>query len=334
MSATKSGSGSSRYFWLEKNTIVAVVYTFTGTAPSVRFSLDRWTADGVMQGALNGSTINVSGATSAVVVDRSAYYAIFSELLDVGAPAIGDWQVATATFESQAGASNHSVFCHLSIKDLENNVNSLSGVRFNALSLMYTNKAAELYKSGLTVGVQCPQGSDWTEFIGTGESSPYSQLSSINDAVAMEARNGIYGFLKPTKPSDFDFKSWIDCRGGSVVASYEDLDEDVAFLAIANAIPADNGGASQAGQWTICHGIEAGSLDVWRDTQHTSLDPQICDEALNLIRDLPQFYENPLHFADLVSKVKTAVKKYAPTILKGIKDYGPTALALAEGLLL
>jgi len=73
----------------------------------------------------------------------------------------------------------------------------------------------------------------------------------------------------------------------------------------------------QQGQWTIANSMEATTTDTSRPQSFPRGEILDLDELKMIIREAPQFSENPFHWAmigDIVKKVAGFVRRAAPTV--------------------
>jgi len=198
-----------------------------------------------------------------------------------------------------------SVFRHLPLPDFDNNAAVVEGIRIHAVALRYCNLSSELNNQGQVTSLQCPVGSDWLDFVVGGMSS----LSTAADADTRNTKNGCYGFLKPTQTSDFDYKRYFRVEAGDVVDSAYPLQPESAFLCSWQAI---NISAGRSMFYEQYFAFEYQSVDQWRDLELATESPQAYKLALAMVKDMPQWHENPMHLSDILSFVKKAGNALAP----------------------
>jgi len=302
---------AGRYFWIDalsgQPATISLTFAAALTGSAYMF-LDRWDAGTVQQGAFT-ATGSSTATSMSVTVDIPGYYCIrFSAT-----------QLLTITqclYENDGTPS----YAHLALPMLFQNAASATSMRISAASIMFTNKASELYKEGKIVAAQLPEGISWTKYV-CGE-SPYDNVASVNGSVALEAKNGIYGYMKPTKPSDFDLQSYLQFAASGVFGdSTWPLKERTSYLCVCMELITPQ---SRSGYWTLAAGVEYETNDVWRQKGNAMVSPDAYSEALLFLKSATQFTENPMHFGKIwgsikktASKVGRAVEKYGPSVLKG-----------------
>lgn len=256
-----------------------------------------------------------NGGTQAMIVDQDAYYAVdlTSSGLTTGALGFAINCTAPAT-----PAVPLYEMAHLPLAFLNSNKDSMDSFKITAASLMYTNEAAPINRQGKVVGCQLPRGRNWTDY------RNYDSLSSLSESVSICAENGMYGFLKPTQPEDFNFKD-RDKLGISTINAPRDawyaLTPDSDFLAISLKVTTT---AGQDGYWTPCWSFEYRTTDLWREVKPAAVTDTQVDVAIKLLSELPQWHENPFHvsdifkwFKDTMSDAYQVAKSVLPDIVSG-----------------
>lgn len=216
---------------------------------------------------------------------------------------------------------NNDVFSHLPLPDLVNNLGAVDSVRIIAASAMYTNTASPLNRQGEITGYQSSQGTHWADYVGN-----YEVLKSKKGSVTKDIQNGMFGFLKITQPSDLSFKSDYEHTGGQLTHSEYSLDTESAFLVMYEQT---TGGVTESGIHTFAFGVEYQTGDTWRDLGYPTLPVEVYGKAIEGLRFVEQFHENPSHLSNIWNSVKSAAK----TVLDGIVTYAPTAVKVASTLL-
>lgn len=314
--AGADGVSTSRYFWLDGHTTMSITYTTVATQVPV-FIADIWTPDGVSQG--NYTVAGSTGTSQTTTLKTNAYPAGYYAFRVFQTVATGVLSILSMTIQDVGGP----ICCHRCIPGYDVNVGSVTGIRVLAAALMYTNEAALINKQGKIAGFQSPQGTHWTDYVKSG--GAFSNVASAQGSVTLTVDNGMYGFLKPTKPSDFDVQTYIEVDSGNLVDSFYPLDHQSAFLVLYTTISITGG---QDGYWTASYGVEYQTSDVWREIGFPECEKSVYDRALESLKYLPQFHENPLHISDIWDTIKNS----ASAMLDGVVKYGPTVATLATTL--
>jgi hypothetical protein len=277
------------------------------------FYLDLWDDGEVQLGAQSAPLVATTTPwTATIPITEPGYYAP-RVICDQG----DGIDIITATY-----SMNSPILCHRPIPALEFNAPSAAGIRMISQSFMFTNKASELNRQGEVAMVQAPEAKSWTKWL-VG-ASPYTNVSSAAGSQRLPAYNGIYGFLKPTKPGDFDFRNYISYSGNILIDAKYPLKEESAYLVFAASI---TNTAGRDGYFTRANGIEYQTIDVWRPIEKSIVPSSDYSAALNLLKEIPAFHENPLHVREIVTKVKNALQKG----IGWIKNHR-AALSTAAGL--
>ncbi len=253
----------------------------------------------------------------------SAYRAFGIKVTVNGANPIPDNQFAY-NLNSLTFTGADAVWEHHALPGYINNLAAATSVRVAAASILCTNQAAQIYKQGRIAALQVPAGNDWTDLRG------FEIISSANGSKTLPAETGIYSFLKPTQPSDFDYKVVTNLQNGTLYETSVSIVPQSSFTAVAFSITnsATTNQTSTPGQqlfWTFAYGVEYLSTDVWREVTIADSNPRIYALALEYLSRMPNVYENPLHISELLKKLKSVFQ----TAVSGIVKYGPTALKIA-----
>lgn len=271
-----------------------------------------------------------SASVAVVQPDESGYYAFWIKLSSAGTV---DYSL---TFKN-AG----DYISHLPMPNISDKKNSIEAIRTNAVAMMLSCEASQLNAAGKVAGYQVPAGSSWTTYaLGT---SPFDSVASSNGAQTLCLATGMYGFLKPTQPSDFDCETPFKLRNGAVVGADYEIIPKHDFLVIVAQTPMTAADTFPGGDCylTATWGVEFRTSDVWYTTLPPRINPKVFERDLNALRGLQQFHENPFHFGDIMGFLKGAGKKvleYSPSILSLLASlptpYKPqlsAAAGLAEG---
>jgi hypothetical protein len=308
-----------RFFWLDGSPADSVVDIDTSCDPAdtykINIILDRLTDEGVQLAAYESGLLTEATPGGQIAVLESGYYAFSAKVTDNSTS-------GTVMIDSLTYTSTTSTFRHLCMPHYELNTVSADGIRVIGASMMYTNQAAVLNLQGKCVGVQLPVEHNWTDYI---SSTAVSQLASLAQAETKRADNGIYGFLKPTQPHDFDVQRYTQVVNGVLVDSFYPILHDSAFLGVGVQI---DDGAGQDGYFTFSYNMEYQTTDTWREITASPYEEQTYDVVLRMLKDMQQWYENPLHLKQILS----GGKKLLSGAARGVMRYGPGVVATAAKL--
>jgi hypothetical protein len=258
---------------------------------------------------VNQSTIAV-GATGTVGGVIDAYYG-----LDI----IGSSSGAITVEYTQVGVTSTVEWAHFPTPFFAQNIASIDSFKIYSASIMYTNDASPLNRQGKIAGMQVPRGRSWTDF------TTYSAIAQQSEASSMSAENGMYGYLKPTQPEDFNFKDRDTVSVTSGVTGVRDvwfaLRTDSDFLAVSINVTTPEG---QDGFWTPAWQMEFRTVDQMREVGTAQNTEEEIDVAIRLLAACPQWYENPFHISSIMNwigdKMNDAyevARKILPGIVKG-----------------
>lgn len=303
-----------RFFWLDEGTtLTAVATNNTGSTADFTLSLDLWTDEGMTLDAIasvDTAVLDGANATLPIVITVSGYYCMKIASSEAGAVDIVN--IVSSTTDD--------VFCHRCIPGFEVMGGAVAGVRVLAVSAMFSNRAAPLNRQGSVVGFQSPPGKSWTDYVGD-----YASLANSPDSSEMEASNGIYGFLLPSQPEDLALQTYSKWQDGVLMDSHYPLGGSGSFLIIYITIAEPDG---RSGKYTIAYALEFATNNNWFPTHRPSVSTGEWEMTLDKLKDIKQWYENPIHWKQLWGKIKSTAGK----VFKGIENYGPKVLETAQTL--
>jgi hypothetical protein len=208
-------------------------------------------------------------------------------------------------------------YAHKALPWIDNNIISVDAIKIYAASLMLTNTASPLNRQGKLAAVQLPEGRDWRQYL------TYDSISSVKEAYVNNAVNGYYGFLKPTQPSDLDFRDQRHLRSdGTLSQAWFLLDSGSDFIAVSAKVTDSNGRDAYV---TCSASLEYRTNDQWREVKCPSIPYNIVFDAFNMISSAPQHHENPFHIGDIFdwigdqfSGLWNGVKEAYPKVMSGL----------------
>jgi len=306
---------NQRFVWIDKGTTMTAVCTAATAGFTVEF--DQWNTSQVVIGKYSipiapasKKTPEVGALSGTVTILESAYYAI--SLVNTAASA-----VAVSNFQCALASSGDS-FSHRSLPQYNLNATSAANVRILSESLMFTNTTPPIDRGGQIFILQSSAAVDWREF-----STEPRKVETSNGAMKFEAKNGVYGWLRPTQPSDFNFRQELDVEGSVVMSSFFQLRNDSAYLVVRGLLAPTT---TQTGLWTLGYGVEFETTNVWRLIEKPTASAGVYEQALVHLKDVPQFSENPSH----ISKLLASIGKVVRGTVGAVKKYGPLAMDIAE----
>lgn len=308
-----------KYMWVDNETYPGgssqAVMRFTAhrvrtVSETCVLSLYRWEKAGdVLVSTVSAFAVSTN---QDMIVSRSGYYRV----------AITSFMETPLRVEWRSRSNSDIWWCHRPLPDYENNKISVLGVRIISASLMWTNTAALASRGGTLAQWQAPVGYLWEEIADRG----YDYVSSANQAVTRDAAKGGYSFLKPTQASDFRFIEGAYYEGDVFNDGTFPLVNESEFLVVATNIPTalDSLGNPRSAILTVAFGLEYRTDDVWRPVSKPG-NELLFREALMLVKQIDQHYENPLHWKDIWSSIKSG----ASSVAKAVMKYGPLLVKMA-----
>jgi len=300
------------YIWIDKGSQLRMSVIDGASDGTYKYAI--FTFIGGDDGADASVAIDIEDGEGSTdyVVPESAYYAVKSV---GGNPAhvlymqIGEFVGATFTWNSH--------WAHSPMPGINEKLSSLDGIRVHGVSIDYSPRMPPLDAQGDLWCAQVPSSIPWTDLATDPEEIlGYAQRQNFTSL------KGTFGFLKPNGVLDF---AWINNiradAQGLVQESYFDLDSAYDYLVICAFISNADG---QDARWLLATGIEFKTTDVWFGVMQPSISPDIFDQAIQSLAEVPAWHENPSHLGQIWSSIKQTASDAADLILK----YGPAFAGL------
>jgi hypothetical protein len=205
-------------------------------------------------------------------------------------------------------------FCHRPISQFPDIQGITTAYRVLAVSMLLENQTKVLDKDGSLTMTQAPPGVTWLEYV-SGKS-----IAQDNNAYKGNLEKGGYGFLSPTREADFAEIIESNADNSSVMTrSFFDLRSPGGFLALQGQTSAPDDFSAKI---TFAYGVEFLTTSMWFGQSKTTTHPESYNQALDHIKDITQFNENPFHIKDLISGVRKAVDvaiRYGPPLMRGAR---------------
>lgn len=254
---------------------------------------------------------NAAGTTTTFnVASDSAYFRIEVEFIGTTA--------AASTSVSIASQSCVDQFAHLPLQDIDSNSDDLQSIRVISIGMLLQNIAADLVKQGKVVGLQSGKNESWTSYAfsggtGTGNQA-FTKILSSSDQRDFELSRGIYGFIKPSDDTDFDMGSpfIIDANGiwAQTNTNVVDDSEFAMIMASTSNIP-----SSADCFLNVDHHVEFETRNRWRESKVPTTTPSDWKGALTRIRFMRQWYNNKVHFDEILDMIGKGIATALPLIL-------------------
>lgn len=318
-----------RFVWMNKNDLFQAVLTNNAaTATTFKWKVIVADADGVPVDTDLGPSAAIGAGlpwTATHVANKDGYYAFV----------FGASQDLNAAFASVNVSGEGYVFCHRAMPSFDTNLPKIDSNRILGAAIMATENASVTNMQGKIRIAQVPKDRNWYDYVGK-----FDEFSGLKGSEKFDAITGVYGFIKPTSQADFEFRSYHSTNGNTITDSFWPIKLDTAsasekiivYIRITNPDGQDM-------YWTFAFALEYRSNDQFVALGVSSIDVAAANRALEVLKHMQQFHENPLHVSDIVKAMKAGLRstvngviKYTPKVMKVVKDYGPTALKLATSL--
>jgi len=252
-----------------------------------------------------------------------AYYGWGIANISSGASVFGGY--VTVTVANDGSSTDPTMFAHRACKGTNSNIDAIDDYRITAASLLATNPVSMIARGGMAAMAQVPKDVWWYDLIGQ---DPFSGVASLNNAVRLCGDEGMYGYLKPSSSSDFEFANQgVRGSGPSKSFGFWYLDTDSEYLALGFTLANT---ATSMLSLQVTHIIEYKTTDVWRATVTPDISVRECELALEWLSPSPQFFSNALHWSDIgkfllnvLKTTSTAIIKYGPYVLQAAKVISP-----------
>lgn len=324
-------------FWVDAMTGFPSVITanFLPLLPvgiSVTMVLYRW---------LNGRwSVEARGVASnpasfvAATVTTSGYYAI--ELNVEGGNSASPGTVSFTMVNSTT-----SSWAHAPVNDIFANYQNIGNSRILGLAALLQNEASVMNKQGNVVAVQSPPNSDWyTTYAAKGGGAGfYSIMFEDKASSTFLLETGIYAFKRPKGAQDFNWETEVytgEVQGSDTInytpvqgvrQCYFNLTCPCDYLVLA-ASASQTGAADCLLSTSI--GVEYTTTNAWLETDTPVIAKQAFELGIASLREVEQFYENPLHIPSLMDAISNGMSAMAP-LVGFIPGIGP-ALATGAGI--
>jgi len=266
-----------------------------------------------------------TGSTSvSVTVDASGYYAFEFNNLD-------SINHTYSQFHYETHADLQSSWAHLPLNQvMPTNALNIQELRILAVSLWLQNNASPNTQQGSLVVAQMNPQQDW--YTGLADSGNlYNAVFGVGHNEAQKRLAvGYYGFLKPTKETDFapmrPFVGPLRGFGGGTVAAMLvsatfDLETPHAYLALAATTNTQGAGDCNL---TYAAAAEFSTTNEWFGSQLPTLMPEDWQASMVIVKTMRQHYDNDTHWSEILRSIGNFGKLSAPAL----SALGPVGQAL------
>jgi hypothetical protein len=176
------------------------------------------------------------------------------------------------------------------------------------VGLLVSNTAPTLNNNGNCAMTQFDPGVDVADVVNQ-FANGYQMVSQDTNAYVGSWINGMYGFLKPSDPSDFHMQHPFSYD------PFADVMQNCSFPLVPSSgylcsvfqVSVDAGATTYsagAGHYIMTTSVEFSTTDIWFNSENPGPSDKAFEQASILLRPLPQFHENPLHFSDIMGWIK------------------------------
>lgn len=310
----------ARWIWLDAGFTVGWEMGDGGStgAPTVISGLDfchpgEQIAETVFKSATMGAPVSFT-------ITQPGYYAPWAIYFDPTYGTHSTIQMSVTNCQFSADTANF-MCAHRAVPHFAPNAVAISQMRINGSSMLINNTSNVTVKSGLVAAAQSFSTYSWYDYISGG----IGEIENINGAEAISFENGAYTFLKPGSTTDLEFGRTHMVDNDTLMEGTFPIDDQKTNACILYFTAAQTNFKANY-QWFLS--MEYTSSDPWRDTRVPRLNVDDLNAALKEIGQLPDIYENPVHFANIWN----TLKKWGGAALRAVIKYGPTAVEAASAL--
>jgi len=207
--------------------------------------------------------------------------------------------------------------------------NMLTSARVNSAAILFSERSPQMYEGGMISAVQLPTNHFWYE------SCALNTVQTSAGNYTGDLKKGLYGFHRPSSANDYDMEGRFTSVNGSVTAfQLPPIQPPGGWLIVSATVPAVAGVYPGGLANVVCFWhLEYTTLDTWVQRSESNLSTFAFLEAMDQLRYLPQFHENPLHWSDIarfVSNIGKTALKVGPGLLTAISSVFPAAAPYAR----
>jgi hypothetical protein len=330
--AKSTGLGNiGRFFPMGANDVIQFSVTAAGGTGTISFGVDSWSPDTEqITPSIARSLLSVTApgtVATTITVPTFGYYAVWYNL---GTSSYNTLTWNTISFYNAVPAG---VWCHRMIPGFETCITSMTGIRVNGFSLMFTNSDAKLYIGGKIAQLQVPKGNHWTQFVYPAVAlTPYipspsanfgfGKLNSLSEVDTRRAEQGSYMYYKPQGAADFEMQAnWV-IDNGVLMDCHSALTIERSFLAWSFSGQT----SAQDGYFTIAYAVEALTTDTTRPVAKPTGNPSQIYMVQGALQQMQQYSENPSHIPMIINGIKKGINwithqiiNEGPRVIKGAK---------------
>lgn len=210
------------------------------------------------------------------------------------------------------------IMSHLCPVNTVTHLNQLTQARVNAVSMLLSNGAAALYNDGFIQAVNVNSGVLWNSLMGLPDLSGYA--SDVNYFSGL-FKKGLYTFLKPADAEDVEFYDYAvtDAVTSGVTQCGFPLERSRYVAVRVSSTSTSSAGVFAGLEYLVNTSmvLEFQTNDMWFDAEIPIESSAETDRARDILRRIPNFYENPTHLQALANAARgagTFLKKHSGKI--------------------
>jgi hypothetical protein len=290
-----------RGFWMNEGDAFQVTPVVAGSLSPLQTTMEAYYLTGGEWVSVLDVLPDVLGAVISVSVINTGYWAF--EIFDNRLPPT-PYDI-TANIVSSTSMDK---FAHLCMTNVQVHEESITGARVMGVGLLVSNTAPTLNNNGNCAMTQFDPGVDIADVVNQ-YANGYQMVSQDTNAYVGSWINGMYGFLKPSDPADFHMQhpfSYDPFADVMQNCSFP-LVPTSGYLCAVFQVSVDAGSTTYsagAGHYIMTTSVEFSTTDIWFNSENPGPSDKSFEQAAILLRPLPQFHENPLHFSDIMGWIK------------------------------
>lgn len=296
---------SLRLDWTE-----VAVTAMTGNVAVYLYKANGWNKVGDYNFVVGASIVLKNGISNA-----AGYYAVGVNMNTFTGTALGISLVVH-------GGPNDEVWAHRASAGVRSILPAIGANRVLAKSLRLSNGAPMLDKQGYMTAWQSTGDTDWQDLAYA--DNTYNEITSKDNSMQpVSNAKGFYGFMQPVSGSDFELAELTLVSNGVNVQTNFDLSDNKNYL-VACFTVADP--TNQSLTLESAEVIEYRTTSKWLNTSVSGNRIENTNAALDAVKNLPAFYENPSHIKEIGKSIWNFLKKVPGYVVK----YGPRVIEEAS----
>jgi hypothetical protein len=261
--------------------------------------------------------IGPTAITGLIQVTESGYYSFSLTAINVTEDA-----AYPTTFTVVVTSRATSCWAHHPVNHLGLNLQNIGRNRVLGTSFLLQNEASVMNKQGNVVALQVPAGWDWYLGFAGNTQGFYATMFDDDNSSTFLLETGIYGFKRPKGSQDFDWEGEVQNQAiptidatiagvGYTNTAYFDLSCPCDYLAIAASASALGAGDCLLSTGA---GLEYTTMNSWLEKSTPVISENAFKLGIATLREVDQFYENPLHIPSLLDSISNGMRIMAPVV--------------------